>query len=152
MNTPGQRIKYLRKEQLKLSQEAFGKIAEVTKAAVSQWERELTTPERDPLLAMQRNKNINPEWVKNGVGERFITASQHGISEDVPTAYANINKPVLSDAIQLVDRIIKKNKLTLTDNEKAVAISVTYDEIIKGETLTDKEIALLIKACTSTFS
>ena len=65
------RVKQLRNE-LGLNQEELGRLAGVTKSAVSQWERGLTQPQRDALMALQSRKRINPDWVIHGKGSPFI--------------------------------------------------------------------------------
>lgn len=66
----GERIKQAR-QRLELTQEAFGKLAGVSKAAVSQWESGRTKPQRDALLSLKRKRGISPEWVTSGSGEMF---------------------------------------------------------------------------------
>jgi len=75
------RIKELRTA-LRATQEELGKLAGVTKSAVSQWERGLTTPERDALLTLQKKKGINPDWVMHAKGEMFLSVA---ISQDEQT-------------------------------------------------------------------
>ena len=70
MSDISDRIKELRKT-LGLSQEKFGKLAGVSKAAVSQWELGITKPERDALLALRKNKQINTLWITTGDGDIF---------------------------------------------------------------------------------
>lgn len=69
----GERIKQARRR-LDLTQDAFGKLAGVSKAAVSQWENGRTKPERDALLSLKRKRGISPEWVTSGKGEMFDAA------------------------------------------------------------------------------
>jgi len=61
------RIRLIRKH-FGLNQRQLGEAAGVTKSAVSQWERGETTPQIAPLLELQRNLNVNPEWVMSGRG------------------------------------------------------------------------------------
>ncbi len=68
------RIKSLRKT-LGLSQEAFGKLAGVSKSAVSQWERGTTLPERDALMSLQRKRRVSQTWVISGKGDMFLSAA-----------------------------------------------------------------------------
>ena len=53
---------------LGLTQEGLGALARVTKQAVSNWEREISQPDRDAVLALQRSKGISPEWLLSGRG------------------------------------------------------------------------------------
>jgi len=59
------RIKQLRTE-LQLTQHDFGRDAGVSKQAVSQWERDLTTPERNALLSLRKKHHINARWIIYG--------------------------------------------------------------------------------------
>ena len=70
METVADRVKALRNE-LGVTQEGLGKLAGVSKSAVSQWERGLTEPEWEALRELQRAKNVNPSWVSHGDGEMF---------------------------------------------------------------------------------
>lgn len=73
------RIKQVRKL-LRLSQEKFGKLAGVSKSAVSQWESDQTTPERDALFSLQKNARINPKWITDGIDPMFNTNARAGVS------------------------------------------------------------------------
>ena len=68
-NTPGQRIRDLRKY-FGISQKEFGQLAGMTKAAVSQWECEKVIPERDALLELQHTRAVSPLWIARGEGEQ----------------------------------------------------------------------------------
>jgi transcriptional regulator with XRE-family HTH domain len=79
----GERIKQARKR-LDLTQEAFGKLAGVSKAAVSYWESGQTKPERDALLSLKRKRGISPEWVTSGKGEMFDAITGAETIEAIP--------------------------------------------------------------------
>ncbi len=57
---------------LKLNQSDLGRLAGVSKSAVSQWEHGVTKPNRDAIMQLQRRRNINPNWLINGTGKPFI--------------------------------------------------------------------------------
>jgi len=57
------RIKAYRTKELILNQTDFGKLCGVSKAAVSQWENEVTVPERDALMQLQKNKGVDADWI-----------------------------------------------------------------------------------------
>ena len=67
----GDRIRLVRKE-LGLNQEDFGRLAGRSKQAVSFWEKGTSKPERDSLMNLQREINLNPEWVINGIGSKYL--------------------------------------------------------------------------------
>ncbi len=86
MEDVSDRIKLLRKD-LRLTQEGLGKVAGVTKQAVSAWERGLSVPERDALLMMQETRGVNPNWVKSGDPPmRSTPLSAHAITSSTMTA------------------------------------------------------------------
>ena len=58
MDTIGERIRQLR-ESNKLTSEQFGKIAEVSKGAVSQWENNTTEPKAKALMYLSRHFHIS---------------------------------------------------------------------------------------------
>jgi len=68
-----ERIKTLRNK-LGIKQPELGRLAGVSKAAVSQWERGLAEPQRDALLELQRKRSVNPLWVARGEGRMFLQA------------------------------------------------------------------------------
>lgn len=66
------RLKYLRKEVLDLSQGEFGKKIGVGAQAIGEVEKgrnELTPRNFDAIC---RAWNVNPDWLRNGVGEIFL--------------------------------------------------------------------------------
>lgn len=91
MKAVADRIKALRRA-LGVTQEALGKLAGVTKSAVSQWERGICKPERDALLALKRARNINPEWIAGErepmiLDERFEArepGARYGVKAELP--------------------------------------------------------------------
>lgn len=70
------RIKATRSE-WGLTQQEFGKLAGVSKAAVSQWEHGVTKPERDALLSLQKKRKLSPNWVLTGHGDQYIDGNKH---------------------------------------------------------------------------
>lgn len=90
METIGERLKRLRTEILDISQKEMGRLAgKISKAAVSQWEHGTSSPERDALLSLQKEKNIDPEWVMTGKGEPFLGQGiREGQAEYSPAAAA----------------------------------------------------------------
>jgi transcriptional regulator with XRE-family HTH domain len=66
-STLGQR---LRKARIAagLSQEDVGDGLGVTRSAISQWEKEQTTPGSDKLVAAAEMLGVDIEWLRHGVG------------------------------------------------------------------------------------
>ncbi len=65
MQTMGERIRARRKE-MKIRQDALGKMVGVSNAAISQWERSETEPKGDNLLALAKALNCSPDYLHNG--------------------------------------------------------------------------------------
>ena len=104
MESVAARIKRLR-QHLGLTQEQLGARAGCTKSAVSQWERGITLPERDTLLALQKKNRVNPEWITNGSGDMLLAPAEQQ------------NKLAGSDKISATDDASGVG--TLTDEELA---------------------------------
>ncbi|HEX7964973.1 MAG TPA: S24 family peptidase [Gammaproteobacteria bacterium] len=72
MKTPGDRIHFIR-EELELSQEAFGRHLGVSKAAVSQWENgDIKNLRPANLFAMQNFTGFSAEWIATGAGNMRV--------------------------------------------------------------------------------
>lgn len=65
------RVKYLR-SLLRVNQEHFGKMANVTKQAVSAWETGKVKPQREALAYLAKTANVNADWLLDGCGEPFV--------------------------------------------------------------------------------
>ena len=77
VKTPGARIRHIRDE-LELSQEAFGRHMKVSKAAVSQWENgDIKNLRPANLFAIQNFTGYSAEWIATGAGSSRIKA-KHG--------------------------------------------------------------------------
>ena len=71
-----ERIKYLRVDNLHISQDALGKRLGITGAAISRIEKGERAVTEQMILAICREFNVNEEWLRNGTGEMFYTMSQ----------------------------------------------------------------------------
>lgn len=65
METIGQRIKRIRKDS-KLSQDRFGEICGVSKGAISQWEKDQTTPELSKLIQLRKKLSFSFDYLLSG--------------------------------------------------------------------------------------
>ena len=68
-----ERIRDLRKS-LKLSQEEFGNRLGVTKASISRLESGINNVTEQMIKSVCREYNVNYAWLKEGVGEMFISS------------------------------------------------------------------------------
>lgn len=108
----GERIKQVRKR-LDLTQEAFGKLAGVSKAAVSQWESGRTKPERDALLSLKRKRGISPEWITSGKGEMFDTTETGTDVTELNAAWGLLLDGERDELLELIKERAKHNKAVL---------------------------------------
>jgi transcriptional regulator with XRE-family HTH domain len=142
-----ERIKQARKR-LDLTQEAFGKLAGVSKAAVSQWESGRTKPERDALLSLKRKRGISPEWVTSGKGEMFDAITGAETIEAIPAwelltqeQRQNFAKQINEQAesnqaiyAQLAPPGVTKNTVNVAERRMAKATHLPFaDRRKKGE-------------------
>ena len=70
--TINERIRYLRKEKLKITLDAFGKKVGVTKAAVSDIERGRNNVTEQMFNSICREFGVNEEWLRTGEGPQFV--------------------------------------------------------------------------------
>jgi len=88
MKTPGDRLRHIR-EELELSQEAFGRHMSVSKAAVSQWENGDTKNLRPAnLFAIQNFTGYSAEWIATGAGAPRLKPKKAsgGAKADLPVS------------------------------------------------------------------
>lgn len=69
--TINERIRFLRKEELHLTLEEFGKHFGVTKVAFSKIENGQRGVTEQMVLSICREFNVNEEWLRTGEGEPF---------------------------------------------------------------------------------
>jgi transcriptional regulator with XRE-family HTH domain len=70
--TINERIRYLRKEKLKITLDAFGKKVGVTKAAVSDIERGRNNVTDQMFNSICREFGVNETWLRTGEGPQFV--------------------------------------------------------------------------------
>ncbi|CAI3543054.1 MULTISPECIES: helix-turn-helix domain-containing protein [Clostridium] len=75
-----ERITQLRKE-LNLNQEAFGKRINVTRSAISNYEKGTRNIMDRVITDICREFNVNEEWLRNGTGEMFIEPDTFSLDE-----------------------------------------------------------------------
>ena len=76
MNNINERLKYLRKNILKISQEEFAEKLNVTRSNIGNIETgRIALTERN-IITICNEFNINEQWLKNGIGNIFKDNSQ----------------------------------------------------------------------------
>lgn len=85
-----ERIKYLRKNELKMTQIEFGKQLGSAGSTVVGWEKGDRTPPDATIKLICKEFNVNYSWLVNGTGEIFLEtedalldalAEEYGLSE-----------------------------------------------------------------------
>lgn len=113
------RIKNTRLE-WELNQTEFGKLAGVSKAAVSQWENGITKPERDALLNLQKKKRLSPDWVLTGHGDQYIN-TKHQRDESNITSLSGRLPPALAELLSIAGGLSKEAQRELLGIAKGLA-------------------------------
>ncbi len=86
--TAGERVKYLRKDVLKLTLERFGERLGVTKQTVSRIENGINNLTDQMILSICREFNINENWLRTGEGEMRPTLTREAeIAEITATLF-----------------------------------------------------------------
>lgn len=78
--TIGERIRYIR-ENLNLSQEEFGKKINVTRSAVSNYEKGLRNIMDRVIMDICREFNVHEEWLRNNTGDTFVKEDTFSIDD-----------------------------------------------------------------------
>ena len=101
-----ERVKMIRKEK-GMTMEAFGKQLGVTKVAISRIESKGRNVTDQMFLAICREFNVNPEWLRDGVGEPFKEVTRNkridGFVRDILTNEPEGRKARLVDALASLD-------------------------------------------------
>ena len=97
MNTPGSRIKSLRKE-AKLTQKELGKKIGVSSVSVTQWEKDVNLPRGENANLLCRILDSSWEWIAHGKGEPHSLSAKPGVKEEAETYQARFKLPLLDKA------------------------------------------------------
>ena len=71
-----ERIRYLRKEKLNITQEALGEPLGLTRANIANIEAGRISVTERVILGICEKFNINEEWLRTGNGEMFVPLSR----------------------------------------------------------------------------
>ena len=118
------RIRFLRKESLKLSQEEFGKLLGVNRDVINNIEQNrLKRPaQKEPIYKLICEKfNVNENWLRTGDGEMFLP------DEDEEAAYvSDLLEESDNDFYDLIKAIMKTYSES-GEKEKAILKSFAKD-------------------------
>jgi len=145
-----ERIRFLRKEELGLSMEEFGKrIGGISKQTISNIENGNRPPTEHIKKSICREFNVSESWLRDGIGEPFVEKSKReqiigylnmlsDVSENVRNRFADAldamdedDWKVIRDVIDQIERdcIARKNSgpAAAAINENVDTPSVTAD-------------------------
>lgn len=103
MNDVAERIRLLR-ERLGMTQPELGRMAGVSKQAVSQWEQGASRPDRDALLRLMRRCGVNPDWVMIGKEPMFLTGDFH--RTEIEAALESLRQRIAAVNNQVIRNIV----------------------------------------------
>ena len=102
-----ERTKVLRKNYLKLTMDEFGKRLGVQKSAISKIETGKVSLSDQMFLSICREFNVNPDWLRDGIGEPFKEVSRNkrieGFVADILANEPEGRKTRLVDALASLD-------------------------------------------------
>lgn len=102
-----ERTKVLRKNYLKLTMDEFGKRLGVQKSAISKIETGKVSLSDQMFLSICREFNVNPDWLRDGIGEPFKEVTRNkrieGFVADILANEPEGRKTRLVDALASLD-------------------------------------------------
>lgn len=107
------RIKYLRKEVLKISQEAFGEKIGVSDTTISKVEKGISTLTERNIKSICKEFNVSIMWLKEGLGDIFTTSTDTTL--DKLAEEYNLNEPIKN---------LIKNLLELDEKSQELLVSI----------------------------
>lgn len=153
-----ERIRQLRKQNLKMSQERFGEELGVARSVIANIETNaLARPEqKEPLYRLICEKfHVNYNWLMTGEGEMLITTKQtfleklsaeYGLSDTAQSiieCYLNLG----DEQRAVVDNFIKSvaESISQSSDGNSGAVDAALDKSISGAASQDNDIAADIK-------
>ena len=149
-----ERIKVLRKDYLKLSQEAFGEKLGTSRSVINNIERNvLARPEqKEPIYKLIcETFNVNENWLKYGEGEIFVQDDTFSLDDYLELKKAtNLEKEIVKAYFSLPENmrqdIINHFKEYFLNEDKKDDKEKEHSEIINPNALTDDEIEKELEA------
>lgn len=127
IDTIGSRIRYLRKDVLKLNQTEFSTqilLAQTHLSSLEKGERNVTDR---TILDICREFNVNEEWLRNGNGDIFVENEKRIVDEFLKTH--NLNEKALG---------IVYGFLSLNEKERDVFVDGFYKILEKSKSFLDE--------------
>lgn len=117
-----ERIKYIRKDELKLTQDAFGNSLGVSRDVVNNWERGRVDIKDYVLKLICKTFRVSYAWLSEGIGEPFVSvpdiilddvAEEYGLDEEdrlLMEEYAKLPPEVRAAIKQMLKNVFAKEK------------------------------------------
>lgn len=117
-----ERIKHIRKEELKLTQDAFGNSLGVSRDVVNNWERGRVDIKDYVLKLICKTFRVSYAWLSEGIGEPFVSvpdiilddvAEEYGLDEEdrlLMEEYAKLPPEVRVAIKQMLKNVFTKKK------------------------------------------
>ena len=117
-----ERIKHIRKEELKLTQDAFGNSLGVSRDVVNNWERGRVDIKDYVLKLICKTFRVNYAWLSEEAGEPFVSvpdiilddvAEEYGLDEEdrlLMEEYAKLPPEVRAAIKQMLKNVFVKEK------------------------------------------
>lgn len=117
-----ERIKHIRKEELKLTQDAFGNSLGVSRDVVNNWERGRVDIKDYVLKLICKTFRVSYAWLSEGIGEPFVSvpdiilddvAEEYGLDEEdrlLMEEYAKLPPEVRAAIKQMLKNVFTKEK------------------------------------------
>lgn len=122
----GERIKFLRKEKLNLTQPDFGKRVEISSAAICKIENGDRNPSDQTIKLICQEFNVNRFWLETGKGNIFndtnntiakidrILVGENETAKVVFRAFAELSEDEWNAVGNIIDKIIQQKNKTDT--------------------------------------
>lgn len=117
-----ERIKHIRKEELKLTQDAFGNSLGVSRDVVNNWERGRVDIKDYVLKLICKTFRVSYAWLSEEIGEPFVSvpdvilddvAEEYGLDEEdrlLMEEYAKLPPEVRTAIKQMLKNVFAKEK------------------------------------------
>lgn len=117
-----ERIKYIRKDELNLTQDAFGSSLGVSRDVVNNWERGRVDIKDYVLKLICKTFRVSYPWLSEGIGEPFVSvpdvilddvAEVYGLDEEdrlLMEEYARLPPEVRAAIKQMLKNVFAKEK------------------------------------------
>jgi len=120
------RIKELR-ETLGLSQREFAEKLGKARRTIQHWESGNITPPENVLRLIEQTFSVNPEWLRHGKGEMFLSKQQEIDPEDLTEE--DVIRLMAQKLVDKVERKLRKRGKKLSSKQKEELLETFIEEL-----------------------